>query len=242
VRGIHTEKSRPAGGTYLQEIHAMWKALAIKELRDVLPIACLAMIAYLACAAYWMGYPLIFGFSANSNSMIGIPFYDNNFLGAFVFVSIGYTVIMALWQTVAESNRGTWLFLLHRPVDRRKVIGIKLLVGSGAFLLSSVIPILFYAAWAVTPGTHASPFAWWMTIPVWIGWLVMVACYLGAFLSGFRLGRWFGTRLLPLPAVGVILVSIVNIFSPLATVVAIILLCTVLVFIIFYIARTRDFS
>jgi hypothetical protein len=224
------------------EILPMWKALAYKELREVLPIACIAMIAYMACAAYWMGYPVLFGNSPNSNQLVGIPLFDNNFLVSFVFVSIGFTIIMALWQTVAESNRGTWLFLLHRPADRRMIISMKLLVGGGVYLLTSMISIIVYIAWAATPGTHASPFAWWMTVPLWIGWLIMLVCYFGAFLSGFRPGRWFGTRLMPLVATGFLSIAIVNMFSKMTSFVFILILCVLLISIIFYIARTRDFS
>jgi hypothetical protein len=62
--------------------------------------------------------------------------------------------------------------------------------------------------WAATPGTHASPFEWSMTMPVWGAWFGMLTIYLGAFLSGLRPGAWVGTRLAPLAAAaGVLAVS-----------------------------------
>ena len=41
-----------------------------------------------------------------------------------------------------------------------------------------------------------------MTAWAWQLWLCMPLVYLGAFLSGIRPARWFGTRLMPLVAAG----------------------------------------
>jgi hypothetical protein len=41
-----------------------------------------------------------------------------------------------------------------------------------------------------------------MTVAGWQLWSAMPLVYLGAFLSGIRPGRWFGTRLIPLVAAG----------------------------------------
>ena len=54
------------------------------------------------------------------------------------------------------------------------------------------------------PGKHASPFFWWMTATAWEAWGVIAIVYLAAFLAGIRPARWFGTRLLPLAAGGVL--------------------------------------
>ncbi len=40
-----------------------------------------------------------------------------------------------------------------------------------------------------------------MTWPVFLVWLIIPLAYLGAFASGIRPARWFGSRLLPLFAV-----------------------------------------
>ena len=42
-----------------------------------------------------------------------------------------------------------------------------------------------------------------MTWPAFQVWLLMPLAYLGAFASGIRPARWFGSRLLPLVAVAV---------------------------------------
>ncbi len=75
------------------------------------------------------------------------------------------------------------------------------MTGIGLLLLCSLVPILIYAAWAATPGTHAGPFEWTMTGSAFQTWLILPLFYLGAFASGIRPARWFGSRLLPLFAV-----------------------------------------
>ena len=39
--------------------------------------------------------------------------------------------------------------------------------------MCTAVPILVYGCWAATPGTHAIPFEWSMTVPIWGGWLAM---------------------------------------------------------------------
>ena len=111
---------------------------------------------------------------------------------------------LGLRQTVVESRRGTWLFLLHRPASLWRVLAAKLAVGGGLYLVCGAVAILSYAAWAAMPGKHASPFLWWMTARAWKAWGVIAIVYLAAFLAGIRPARWFGTRLLPLAAGGVL--------------------------------------
>jgi hypothetical protein len=99
-----------------------------------------------------------------------------------------------------------------------------------------------YSWWAATPGHHPSPFAWSMATPAWVLTFLMPLLYLGAFLSGLRPARWFGTRLLPLAgSVGyVVLLDTLPWWSfgfPLAVV-----LYGLLVANICYVARARDFA
>jgi len=89
---------------------------------------------------------------------------------------------------------------LHRPVQRKDIYVTKLLIGLVTYLACGAAPILLYACWAATPGTHASPFDWSMTVPVWNTWLACATVYLGAFLAGLRPGAWVGTRLTPVAA------------------------------------------
>jgi hypothetical protein len=47
-----------------------------------------------------------------------------------------------------------------------------------------------------------------MTLPAWQLWACMLLVYFGAFLSGIRPARWFGTRLVPLVAAIVLAVLV----------------------------------
>src|SRR6185503_13555355 len=109
-------------------------------------------------------------------------------------------VALGFKQSLGDLLGDAQLFLLHRPLSRRRIYATKILVGLSVYLVCGVVPILIYAAWAALPGTHASPFAWSMTSPSWVIWLVLTAVYLGALLSGVRPAAWFGTRLAPLVA------------------------------------------
>jgi hypothetical protein len=184
----------------------MLKAIVSKELRETVGIALLALLAYAClvagCVGWRMPLPLRFTYSA------AIPFVADDFLVNFTVVAAALCLALGLRQSVAESIHGTWLFLFHRPADRRKIVVLKLVSGLSVYLLCSALPILAYAFWAASPGKHAGPFFWEMTIPAWQTYLLMPGLYLGAFLTGIRPGRWFGTRLLPAAAVALLLTLI----------------------------------
>ncbi|MEO2049664.1 MAG: hypothetical protein ABGX16_24155 [Pirellulales bacterium] len=108
-------------------------------------------------------------------------------------------------QTTRELSQGTYYFLLQRPMPRNHIFLMKLAVGATLLLSATGAMIFFYAWWAATPGNHASPFEWSMTVPAWRMWLSMLLIYLGAFLTGIRPGRWFGSRLVPLVTSGLVL-------------------------------------
>ncbi len=221
----------------------MLRALLLKELRETGWIALVALLADLALVGHYVGYSVLPSGPEN-NFLAAIPFLDGTFLGFFCAVSVAFAIVLGLWQTVVESRRGTWLFLLHRPAGRRRVIAAKLAVGGGLYLLCGLIAILSYAAWAAMPGKHASPFLWWMTADAWKAWGVIVIVYLAAFLAGLRPARWFGTRLLPLVAGGVLagVLMFCLMCWPLAGMAALVLVAACLIGLIHFTARTRDFS
>ena len=186
----------------------MLRALMLKELRETAWIALVALLAHLAFVANCAGYAVL-PFWASEEPSRKFPFSTAASLLSFCFVSVALAVALGLRQTVAESRRGTWLFLLHRPVSLWRVLAAKLAVGGGLYLVCGLIAILSYAAWAAMPGKHASPFLWWMTATAWKAWGVIAIVYLAAFLAGIRPARWFGTRLLPLAAGGVLAILLV---------------------------------
>ena len=182
----------------------MYKAAALKEFREILGIALLALAAYglLVSGTMDPDSPLnifVWLHLANRGGTC-TPFIGDDFRGMFLLISVVFALALGLRQSLGESIRGTYPFLLHRPADRCRLIGIKLLLGTIVYLICAGLPILIYGAWAATPGTHASPFEWSMTVPTWIAWLAMTILYLGAFHTAIRPGRWYGSRCLPLAA------------------------------------------
>jgi len=183
----------------------MSTALLYKEFRETLPIAVVGLACLLLVALDAMEFsplPDIFG-----GRFTGvIPFIGNDqFLGRY-YVAIGaFAIALGYWHSLGDFWGEAHLFLLHRPISRRSIYTTKLVIGLSAYLLCAAAPILLYACWAATPGTHASPFDWSMTVRSWTAWLAAITIYLGAFLSGLRPAAWLGTRLAPLAAAGAIL-------------------------------------
>jgi hypothetical protein len=218
----------------------MLTGLARKELREIAWIAVAAIVVYFffLVVATGIGLPE----RSPWNEARRLPF-NTDVTMRFALVEACLAVGLGLRQTVGESARGTFQFLLNRPASRWTLVGTKLLIGGGIYLAVAVAPLLLYAWWAATPGTHASPFAWWMTVLAWRGWLAGSVLYLGAFLAGLRPGRWHGTRLLPLVAAAALAAFCTFVPWPLAVdVLLVLVLDALLVANIFFVARTRDFS
>jgi hypothetical protein len=212
-----------------------------KELREAGWIALVALALYLAFVANVAGYlPVPFIYRSGSYTA---PFLDSQYFNFFCLVSTCFAVGLGLSQTVLESRRGTWLFLLHRPMSRRRILAVKLAVGGGLYLGCSALGIIALGLWAEIPGNHASPFYWWMTADMWKVWAVIGLIYVGAFLTGMRSARWFGTRLFPLFAAGIAALFLAAFPPwPLLRVGAGLLVAACLAVLIDYKAHERDFS
>lgn len=218
------------------------RALAYKELREVSGIAAIALACYLALAFNAMGAMVFDWVPVMPSGTTEVPFTGGGFTTFFTFVSVVFAAALGFRQSAWESSRGTFLFLLHRPLRRETIFLVKLAMGAGALLVCASLPIVLYGAWAAVPGHHASPFEWSMTGPAWRLTFLMPLLYLGAFLSGLRPARWFGTRLLPLVAAVLVLVLLYcaswwwPIGFPLA------LLYALLAGNICYVGRVRDYA
>jgi ABC-type transport system involved in multi-copper enzyme maturation permease subunit len=186
------------------------RALVRKELREVFGIAAAALGCYLALVASLMGAKVFDWVPGMPHGTTEVPFVGNEFTLLFLLVSVVFAVALGFRQSAWESSQGTYLFLLHRPLARGRIFLVKLLTGGGLLLACSALPIGLYGGWAATPGTHPGPFEWSMAGPAVQFALLMPLLYLGAFLSGLRPGRWFGTRLFPLVASVVFLAALWN--------------------------------
>jgi hypothetical protein len=175
--------------------------MATKEWRETRGFALAALVLYGFVLSNKRDY-----FITNGSAVV--PFVGDDFAQAVALISGALAIALGLRQTLGESLRGTYPFLLHRPAGRRWLIGVKLLVGLCVSLLCGAVAILVYAIWVSTPGTHAGPFRWSMTLPSWETCFRVTVLYLGAFLTGLRPGRWYRTRILPLATTLVVFVIV----------------------------------
>jgi hypothetical protein len=224
----------------------MLKTLAFKELRETSLVALAALVVYAYVVGTSMGFSLLPGLYllpyVYADEQV-IPFLGGGIEETLALVSAGFAIALGLRQSAGESMRDTFLFLLHRPVRWERTIGVKLLTGAAVYGVCASLPILLYGWWAATPGTHASPFCWSMTLPAWRVCVSLTAIYLGAFLSGIRPGAWIGTRLLPLAAAGGLTWRIQALPSWwIWGLAAVAVMDVVLAASILFVARTRDYS
>ena len=182
----------------------MHKTLMRKELRQCVP---LCVLMWLACVgmAWWLQLNL------SEYSVPPIPFEsDSYFFGQhlpvdamvanFLMLAGLLAIALGLVQSAWEQVGNTWAFLLHRPISRQSVLCSKMIAGISLLMLASALPLGLYAVWAALPGTHPSPFGWWIVTPTVRCWLTLPVLYLAAFQSGLLHSRWHGTRLLPICA------------------------------------------
>lgn len=220
----------------------MLKTLVLKELRETAWLALVAFAAQMVFVAGCCGYPIVPLFRVTRPGQV--PFLTDGFVNIFTFISVALAIVLGLRQTVVESHRGTWLFLLHRPISLRRILAVKLAVGLAVYLLCGALVIVIYGAWASLSGRHASPFYWWMTADAWAVWFAIATVYLGAFLAGLRPARWFGTRLLPLAGSGIfaVIVGAACYYGAWLGVLPALFTAACLIGLTLFTARTRDFS
>ncbi|HLN32345.1 MAG TPA: hypothetical protein VK395_31740 [Gemmataceae bacterium] len=219
------------------------RALAFKELREILGITVVALGAYLALVISLMGGKVFDWVPGMPGGTHEVRFVGGEFTTFYTYVSLGFALALGFRQSAWELGKDTYLFLLHRPVSRNAIFLTKIAVGGGTLLVCSTLPIVLYGWWAATPGHHASPFAWSMTMSAWQIDLAMPLLYLGSFLSGLRPARWFGTRLLPLVAAGAFVFIFANSsFWWLLSTALCLILSVLLVANVCYVARVRDYA
>jgi hypothetical protein len=124
---------------------------------------------------------------------------------------------------------------------------LKLLIGLMLYFICGAGVIVFHALRAATPGVHAAPFFWWMTVPWWQWLLLPPFLYLVVFLIGIRPARWYGTRLLPLvlPLILAVASESYTVGPPMPTgivVFFVLLIDLAIIRSIFFVVRTRDYA
>jgi hypothetical protein len=216
----------------------MIKALVVKELRESAGLIALAVLGAVYALSGLTGTPIL---PWQYGGISGYPFFNDSLPFYFCLVAGGLAIALGFKQTAWEMSFGTYYFLLHRPVNRRRIFGQKLLVGVTLVMSLSALFLLAFASWAITPGHFAAPFLWSMTVPGWQMWTALPPAYFGAFLSGVRPGRWYGTRLLPLIAAIFIAAIAANMPWFWLTMLISLVASALLILDIFYYVRERDF-
>src|SRR5581483_11702129 len=98
----------------LREKDAMIKALAIKELREILPIAVVGLGVNFFLVATLMGLkPFAEWIPLHQ---LGLPFQGRVIAGPFGTVGVAFTLLLGLRQSAWELGQGTYKLLLHRPI------------------------------------------------------------------------------------------------------------------------------
>jgi hypothetical protein len=212
----------------------MIRAIALKELREISVFAGLGLLAFLLVATAHMGLNPLW-----PSARLYYPFLGDGFRFQFGLVAVSLATAIGLWQSIGDQWGGAHLFLQHRPVSRRQLVGAKLALGLVAYLAVAAVPIVIYAAWARTPGSFAGPFFWSMTSETWQTWAAGAAVYLGAFVSGLRPASWFGTRLAPLAA-ALIVVFPLAMFRWLVFLPSLLVACAALISVALFVARERE--
>ncbi|WP_165246957.1 hypothetical protein [Paludisphaera soli] len=185
----------------------MVPTLVRKELRETLAFVAPALALYLVYVGHLTGMarPLARALAGLLPGLSGmppdLPFIQGDFNSTLLYIGAALGIALGFRQSAWEPSQRTALYLLHLPLPRRTIVLTKLLTGVGLLLACTLTPIGLYGLWAATPRTHPGPFEWSMTGDALRVWAVLPLVYLGAFASGLRPARWFGSRLLPLAAV-----------------------------------------
>src|SRR5262245_9030809 len=119
--------------------NTMTRALVYKEFRETLPIAGLALLALFCVATNGTGFEIVRGLLNDRQD--GIPFVSDAFGSRLAIVAGAFAIALGLWQTLGDFSRDAQLFLLHRPVKRRRFYGVKLATGLGVYLACTGVAI-----------------------------------------------------------------------------------------------------
>lgn len=216
----------------------MYAALAAKELRENAAIGFLAIGALTLAVLSYTGCDMM---ALKWGGVDAVPFLESGFMNWFAGISFAFAIVLGFRQAAWESIRGTSVFLLHRPMDHRRMYATKIAIGLAMVLTLTGLALAIYALWAATPGTHASPFAWSWTTSCWIVWFAATMGYCAAFLAGVRPARWFGSRLLPLLAVIFPVAMAMSPFPSIVRIAIVICMDAILLVAIAFVVRSRDY-
>lgn len=170
-----------------------------KEIEENLPWAILGLLVvslafYSGLAEEGPGFLSLLGFS-RSYYPSELPLLSRGLLPYTTAVYAIFGAALGMLQTIPESVRGTYPFLVHRPVRRGRLLLGKALAGAAMYSVAGGVPLLVAVIWVATPGHYAAPFRIAMAGAVFADFLCGLVFYLAGILAGVRRARWYGTRL-----------------------------------------------
>lgn len=174
-------------------------AILKKEIEENLPWAALGLLVvslafYAGLADREAGFLSLFGFS-RSYYPSELPLLSDSLLPYTTAVYAIFGAALGMLQTIPESIRGTYPFLVHRPVRRGRPLVGKALAGAAMYSVAGGVPLLAAVIWVAIPGHYAAPFRIAMAGAVFADFLCGLVFYLAGILTGVRRAKWYGTRL-----------------------------------------------
>lgn len=162
------------------------RALIAKELREQrwLFLACLAAIS--------LGYARSL-YDLNP-SQAWLHVFRRSFLMVTSIGGAGFMVVLGFRQTFEEVRRGSWNFLVHRPLALTHIFTAKVATAAVLFGGAVLLPTVLLIAWYATPGHVAAPFSWPMVGPAVVDLFAALPYYFAGMVMGLWQARYTVSR------------------------------------------------
>ena len=173
------------------------KQLILKELREQFKVALIGLVLLsvmlaLAFAGYGSSLQQAMWNQAGSESFQ--PLLRKELQVQIAFFCGLFGTLLGWLQIWSEQHPDLWAFLVHRPIQRAKILQSKVVAGLLLYVLGAGLPLLGFVLLVSIPGQVAAPFTWPMALPFAAIFLVGGVHYLAGLLTGLRRARWFASR------------------------------------------------
>lgn len=192
-----TIETKPAGAA--APLQPAWLVMAKKELRENAKWAAMGLLA-LALALCYQIYNSVWT-TPSSNTLRDVW---NRITQTMVLGGPLIATLLGMLQIIPEQRRDLWAFLMHRPAHRSSLFWGKVAAGLLLYAVATLVPFLGVVFWTKRPGVLTGPFVWGLTLGGLGGILAGVPFYFAGLLTGLRPARWYGSRVIPIVAAGVV--------------------------------------
>ncbi len=112
--------------------------------------------------------------------------FSDEFQAGMICVCAVYGLLLGIFQTVPERLLGRWEFLIHRPVDRKRIFRGKVMAGLALYVAAVVPPFLAALFWFATSGNAVGHLHQGMALPGAVDILGGVPYYFAGLIAGTR--------------------------------------------------------